>query len=110
MTSYVAAKLPNRVIPLTRDCDRAVALRRTDEDGDPVNWDCDVYMLIDINRSDPTRVDGVVSGSLATVKVEAETANQCRSGVTWRIVASSDGAPSTESPIMVGTFERNDGK
>lgn len=110
MTSYVAAKLPNRVIPLTRDCDRSVVLRRTDTDGDPVNWGCDVYMLIDISRADPTRVDGVVSGSLATVKVEAEIANLCRAGVTWRIVASKDGSPSTESPVMVGTFERNDGK
>lgn len=110
MTEYITAKLPNRVIPLTKDCDRIVAVRRVDVDGDPVDWDADVYLLIDISRAEPTRVDGSVVGSLATVKVEAETANLCRSGTTWRLVVSQDGSPTTESPLMVGTFERNDGK
>lgn len=110
MASYVTPKLPNRVIPLTKDCDRSVALRRKDDLGDPVAWGADVYILIDIDRANPTKVDASVVGAVATIKIEAATANLCRSGTTWRVVMSQAGSPTNEVPLMVGTFERNDGK
>lgn len=111
MADYVNTKLPNRVIPITKDCDAKVTLRRTDPDTQaPIDWVGDVYMLIDIDKVTPTRVDATVVDSLATVSVEATTTNLCKTGTTWRIVLSSPGSPSFERPLLVGTFERNDGK
>lgn len=108
MADYLTPKLPNRVIPLTKDCDRAVVVRRKNGDGDPVDWDADIYMLIDIVRGDPERINAVVVDDVATIKVESEVTNLCRSGTTWRVVMSESAA--SEVALMVGTFERNDGK
>lgn len=110
MPDYVYEKLPNRVIPLTKDCDRVIGLSRKDENGDPVDWGADIYMLIDIDRNSPTQIDGTVIGENATIRIESEVANLCRSGTTWRIVLSEGTIPSNEVPLMVGKFERNDGK
>lgn len=110
MADYVTPKLPNRVIPLTRGCDVVVGLRRKDEAGDPVNWGATVYMLIDIDRVSPTQVDASVVDDLATIKVESDLADQCRRGTTWRIVRSDSSDPSLETALMVGSFERNDGR
>ena len=111
MADYVTPKLPNRVIPLTKDCDSKITIRRHDPGtSGPVDWDADVYMLIDIDKLAPTKVDATVAGSLATVVVESSVANLCKNGTTWRVVMSSAGSPSYERPLMVGTFERNDGK
>lgn len=109
MTDYVAPKLTNRVIPLTKDCDRSFTLRRKDPDtGNPVDWDADVYMLIDIDRTTPTRIDATVVGPVATVTIPAEIGNPCRTGTTWRVVMATP--PSDETPLLVGTIERNDGR
>lgn len=113
MPSYVTAKLPSRVIPLTKGCDAKLSLRRRDPaTGAEINWVGDVYMLIDIVKdSPPERVNATASGSLAVVVIQSETADLCKTGTTWRIVLSDTGAdPSFECALMVGTFERNDGK
>lgn len=110
MPDYINPKLPNRVIVVTRDCDRTVSIRRRDEDNDPIPWNSQVYILVDVNRASPTRVSGVVDGSLATIRMESSLLDQVRNGTTWRIVMSQDGSPRYETALMVGTFERNDGK
>lgn len=110
MPDYVYDKLPNRVIPLTKGCDRVIGLTRKDEDGDPVDWDATVYMLIDIDRDEPTYIEGTVVDEHATIRIESDVADVCRRGTTWRIALSENTAPTTETPLMVGTFERNDGK
>ena len=111
MADYVTPKLPNRVIPITKGCDSKLTIRRRDPStSDPVDWGADVYMLIDIDKFAPTKVLATVSNSLATVVVESSVTNQCKNGTTWRVVMSSAGSPSYERPLMVGTFERNDGK
>lgn len=108
MVDYVTPKLPNKIIPVTRDCDRAITLRRKDEAGDPVDWDGQVSILIE-QRGYPIQIDAVLDGPLATIRIEAQIANLTKTGTTWRIVWSQDGSPSFETPLMVGTFERNDG-
>lgn len=110
MPDYIYGKLPNRVIPLTRDCDWVFGMARKDALGDPVDWDGSIYMLIDIDRAEPTRIDGEVADENATIKVESEVANLCRNGTTWRVVLSGATDPTTEIPLLVGKFERNDGK
>lgn len=113
MPEYVNPKLPNRVIVVTRECDRVLTLRRRDPvTNEPVDWgvDVEVYIKIDIDRSSPTRVTGVVDGSLATIRVESSVLDQVRNGTTWRVIMSQPGVPRMESAVMVGTFERNDGK
>lgn len=108
MADYLVPKLRNRIIPLTRDCDRAFSLRRKNTSGDPVDWDSEVYILID-HRGKQIRVNGVVDSDLATFRIESEVANQLKTGDTWRVVSQQSGDPSRESALMVGTFERNDG-
>lgn len=113
MPDYVNPKLPNRVIVVTKECDRTISIRRRDPDThDPVDWgsDVEVYIKIDIDRNSPTRVSGTVSGSLATISMESTVLDQVRNGTTWRVIMSQPGVPRYESAVMVGVFERNDGK
>ena len=111
MADYVTPKLPNRVIPVTKDCDAKITLRRRDPvTHDPLDWGADVYILVDVDKSSPTKVNAVVVDSLATLVVESSVTNLIKAGTTWRVVMSSPGSPSFERPLMVGVFERNDGK
>jgi len=110
ITDYLTPRLENKKIPLTKNCDRVFAISRKDSVGDPVDWDAEIYMLIDIDRASPTQVDAVVVDELATIRVEADVADLCRTGTTWRVVMQQDTDPTTETPLLVGTFERNDGK
>ena len=110
MTSYITAKLPNRVLPVVKGTDRQFSIRRRDPDtGDPVDWDADVFVDIDINKTSPTRVEATVVDDLATVRIESTVCDQVKTGTTWRAVMSA-GEPSLETAILVGTFERNDGR
>ena len=113
MAEYVNPKLPNRVIVITKECDRTLAIRRRDPvTGDPMDWgvDTEVYIKLDIDRNSPTRVSAVVDASLATIRMESTTLDQVKNGTTWRVIMSQPGVPRYESAVMVGTFERNDGR
>jgi len=110
VTDYIAAKLPNRVLPVVKGTDRVFSVRRrAPETGDPVNWDAEVFLDIDIDKVNPTRVDATVVGDLATIRIESTVCDQLKTGMTWRVVMSA-GEPSLETALLVGTFERNDGK
>jgi hypothetical protein len=113
VTEYINPKLPNRVIVVTKECDRTISIRRRDPvTNAEVNWGTGVelYIKIDIDKSSPTRVSGTVSGSLATIRMESSVLDSVRNGTTWRVIMSQPSTPSYETPIMVGVFERNDGK
>lgn len=111
MTDYLVAKLPNKVIPLTKGCDRLVAVRRKNDVGDPDDWYGDVYMLIDlVMGSAPEQIDAVVDGDLATITISSDIADDCRNHTTWRIIYAENTDPTTENALLVGTFERNDGR
>lgn len=99
-----------KVISLTKGTDVSFTLRRKDIDGNPVDWGCEVWVFVDIDKRNPTKVVAVVDGADARVRIESEQADQIRAGAAWRAVRSVDGAPlSLEKPLMVGSFERNDG-
>jgi hypothetical protein len=113
MADYINTKLPNRVIAITKGSDRVFAIRRRDPvDGDPVDWgvDVDVYIKVDVDRTAPTHVAGTVDGSVATIRMESSLLDTVRSGTTWRVIMSQPGVPRLETAVLVGTFERNDGK
>lgn len=113
MTAYISAKLPKRIIVVTRDCDHVLSVRRRDPDtNNPVDWgtNVSVFMRVDVSRSAPTTVAGTVNGSLATVRLESSLLDTVRNGTPWRLIVSQAGSPSLETAVMVGVFERNDGK
>lgn len=113
MDEYLNNPLPSRVIVVTKECDRTLSIRRRDPvTGDPVDWgvDVEVYIKIDIDKNAPERVSGVVDGSLATIRMESSTLDNVKNGTTWRVIMSQPGVPRYESAVMVGVFERNDGK
>lgn len=109
MADYLVPKLRNRIIPLTRDCDRIFSLRRKNNLGEPIDWDSQAYILID-HRGKHVRIDAVVEGDLATFRIESDLANQLKTGTTWRVVREQADDPTRETALMVGTFERNDGE
>ena len=110
MTNYITAKLPNRILTVVKGTDRLFSIRRRDpSSGDPVDWDADVFVDIDINKASPTRVEATVVDDVATVRIESTVCDQVKTGTPWRAVMSS-GDPSLETAILVGTFERNDGR
>lgn len=108
MTSYVCAPPAERVIPVTRGCDRSFTIQRLDTGGSAVSFDAgsSVYMWIDIDRAAPTRVDAVVSGSTAAFVLDYTVCDLVRTGTRWRIVLKIG---SSELPLLVGRFERHDG-
>jgi hypothetical protein len=69
-----------------------------------------VFIDIDIDKTLPTRVDAVVDASLAVIRLESDVCDQVKTGTTWRIGMSEPDTPTLETPILVGVFERNDGK
>lgn len=111
MPDYITPKLPNRVIVVTKDCDRVITVRRRDPvTGVPVDWGAAVSIKVDLVRGSPTTVNGTVNGSLASIRLESSLLDQVKNGTTWRVVMSQAGTPTLETAVMVGTFERNDGK
>lgn len=110
MSSYIAPKLPNRLLPVTKGTDRVISIQRLDGDGIPQHWNCNVFIDIDIDKTSPTRIVGEVTDDVAVIRIESIIADQCKNSTTWRAVMSEAGDPTLETPLMVGLFERNDGK
>lgn len=110
MVDYIAPKLPNRVIPVTKGTDRLFTVRRRNAQAQAQDWNCNIYIDIDIDRTAPTRIAATVVADLATVRIESTVSDLCKSGTTWRVVMSQAGSPTIETPLLIGTFERNDGK
>lgn len=106
--TYIGAPPQERIIPVTRGCDRLFTLQRRDSEGDPQNFEAgsQVYMWIDIDRSAPTKVDAVVSGSTAAFAIQSDVLDQVRSSTRFRVVLD---VGTTEIPLLVGKFERHDG-
>lgn len=108
MSDFLCPPPAEKIIPVTRGCDRSFTIQRRDPDGDPVDFDegTDVYLVIDIDRNSPTQVHAVVSGSTAAVTIPDAVCDQCRNGTRWRAVIDQG---SLEIPLLVGKFERHDG-
>jgi hypothetical protein len=108
MTDYLISPVAERTIPVTRGADRAFTIRRVDDQGDPVNFGMGttVYMWVDIDVSDPTKVEAAVSGSEAAFLLPSTVLDQVRNRTRWQIVWDQG---DVEIPVLVGRFERNDG-
>lgn len=108
-SNYIGIPPAEKIIPVTRGCDRSFTIQRVDSGGDPIDFDpaTTVYMWIDIQRSDPTRVDAVVSGALAAFSLQSTVCDLVRDGTRWRVVL--DLGSDVELPLLVGKFERYDG-
>lgn len=110
MTDYVGGPPPDeRSIAITRGFDKKFSLRRRDVNGDPVDWDADVFIDIDIDRAAPTRVEATITNSLAEFRIESDTCDLIKNGVKWRAGMSQAGSPSLETVLIVGRFARHDG-
>jgi hypothetical protein len=88
--------------------DVAFTLRRTNDAGQPVNFDTgsQVYILIDLDRSNPTKIQAGISGALAAIRVDYTVADTVRNTTKFQVILSKDGG---ETALLVGRFERNDG-
>lgn len=106
--AYLVPKLANHVIAVTRGADRVFTVVRRDAAGDPVDWDASLALTV--STSTPITVAATVDGSAAVVRIESTVCDQVRTGTMWQLVMSQSGVPTLETPIMVGTFERNYGK
>jgi hypothetical protein len=108
MADYICAPPAERVIPVTRGCDRAFTIQRVSSTGTAVAFDAgsQVYMWIDVDRAAPTKVDAVVSGSTAAFSIQSTVLDLVRSSTRWRIVLD---VGELEVPLLVGKFQRYDG-
>lgn len=106
--SYVGNAPPvSRSISITRGCDQDFTLQRVE--GDVLtDWGegTTIYMWIDIDRTNPVRVDANVSGPYAVFSLQSEVLDQAKTGTRFRCVLDFG---DTEIPIFVGRFERHDG-
>lgn len=112
MVDYIGDELPPKVIRVTKGADRKFSIRRLDADENPVNWDAEVYLNIDINKTTVQRVDAEVTNESAVVRIESTIADLCKETTTWQAImsiAQPDPTPSLEIPLMVGVFDRQDG-
>jgi hypothetical protein len=110
MTDYIGDELAPKIIRVTKGADRKFTIRRKDTNGDPVDWDADVYLSIDIDKTAPTRIDADVTDDLAVLRIESTVVALLKDSTTWQAIMSQAGVPTLETPLMVGTFERQDGK
>lgn len=107
MTDYLAPPPLEKVIPVTKGCDRSFTLQRVNSSGTPVNFgSVTCYLKIDIDKTAPTTVNAVVSGSTAAFTIPDNVCDQVRTGTRWRAILDQG---ELETPLLVGTFERHDG-
>lgn len=108
---YIGDELNPKTIRVTKGADRRFTLRRCNLLGELLDWDADVYLNIDIDPDAPTRVAATVEGPLARVLIESDIADQVRDTTTWQVIRSEPDIVDTDTlPLMVGTFDRQDGK
>lgn len=105
--TYIGSPPAERLMPMTRGCDKLFTVQRT-QSGSPTAFDAGttVYIYLDIDRANPTKVDAVVSGSTAAFNIPSTTCDLARSGTKFRIVLDYG---TVEIPLIVGKVERHDG-
>ena len=108
VTDYVIPPPVEKVLPVTRGCDRAFTVKRVDDSGNAVNFSAGttVYMWVDIDAANPTKVNATVSGANAAFVIDSVVCDQVRNGTRWRAVLDQG---DLETPLLVGRFERRDG-
>jgi len=106
--NYICAPPVEKVIPVTRGCDRAFTVQRVSSSGAAVAFDAgaQVYMWVDVDKAAPTKVNAVVSGSMASFAIQSTVLDLVKDSTRWRIVLD---VGELEVPLLVGKFERYDG-
>lgn len=106
--SYLVDKLPNYELPVSRNAERAFSIQKVDTDDNPVDFNPGdtVTMWVDIDRTDPTPIEAVIDGSVAAFVIPTSVTSVVKNNTTWQIVLNED----TAIPMLVGTFDRNDGR
>ena len=104
----LGADPPLCVMRVTRGCDAAFTFQRVDDVGAPVDVAADVYLLVEVSKTDPTRVDQVVDGDMVSVVFPQEICDVVRNTTTWQLIRSDN--PGLDTPLLVGIFERVDGR
>lgn len=106
--TYIGSPPQERIIPVTKGCDRLFTIQRLDAQDAPQNFEAGstVYMWVDIDKTNPTKVDATVSGSTAAFAIQSTVLDLVKSTTKWRIVLD---VGTTEIPLLVGRFERHDG-
>lgn len=108
MTEYAGGSPPAvRVISVTKGCGRKFTVQRVDTNGSPVNFNATVFIDIDIDRTSPTRINAAVTNSFAALTLPATVCDLVKATTKWRVCMDTDAADPT--PLLVGSFERNDG-
>lgn len=111
MAEYIGRPPAVKTIPVTRGTDVSFTLRRKDTEGNLVDWDVDIYVEVDQGpKSTPQKFDAVITGPDAYVRIESEVSDTFGRNTEWRAIRSTPGNPSLERPLVVGGFERFDGK
>lgn len=109
MTDYLIQPPGEKVLPVTLGADRAFTINRVDALGDPVDFDPDssVFFCSNISRTDQPRTFATITGSQAAFKIQSETLDKVKDGMLWQIVLR---VGTLETPLLVGKFERRDGR
>lgn len=107
MTDYIGDKLSPTIIRVTKGCDRKFSLTRKDVTGAPLDWNATLVMKI--GTSPVTSISATVTNNVADVRIESAVCDQVTNTTTWQLYMSETGAPTLETPLRVGRFQRQDG-
>lgn len=107
MPKYVGDGPPDtRVISVTRGCDRSFTVQRVNTDGDTIDWDSELSIIIDVPSKDaPTVLPATVSAESAIIVIPLAVCDLVTNRTAWRIIMHTN----SYFPVMVGGFERHDG-
>lgn len=93
------------VIYLSRGCNVALTFRCFDGDNNPIDLSGGLEIEIDQGSADAVHIEADISENTASVLIPSEVSDTARSGWQWRVKLLP-----TKQPLMVGVFERRDGK
>jgi len=106
MANYLGRPPQTWVLPVTKGCDRTFTVRRKNSAGQLEDWNALVYIVVDIDKANPTRINASVDGAIAEFIIDDNVCDLVKNTTKWRIVMSIN---SIETPLAVGNFERHDG-
>lgn len=93
------------VIYLSRGCNVQLTFRCFDGDDNPIDLSGGLEIEIDQGPADAVHIEADISDNSASVLIPSEVSDTARSGWQWRVKLSA-----SKKPLLVGVFERRDGK
>lgn len=103
---YIGGRISSQnTIEISRGAGRKFTVELTDADGEPVNWDGTVELVID---KPVTVIPVSYTGNTAHPRIEDEVCDQVKSGAAWRLLWTKDGE-TIPVCVLAGDFQRVDG-